>query len=209
MALVDDFQNSLSLDGVNEARPQKLFTDYTDFSLKISRSGSVGFKIHLNNFIVGVIYFTMNDNSSVLSDLLFSHSVDNFRADFFTQARKKFITWIKCNLEVEKIRNLPRFKFRLVSGQSISRSLGNILEDVVILSSKDTWLKKYVDDYIFKLFLRGYAISHLVEPQSQGKGDVCFYLGCDVIVQKSFRDQFDFNLVVHESSLPSGRGWSP
>ena len=40
-------------------------------------------------------------------------------------------------------------------------------------------------------------------------GDLCFYIGCEQIVGKNVRSQFKHNLVVHESDLPHGRGWSP
>jgi len=42
-----------------------------------------------------------------------------------------------------------------------------------------------------------------------GSGDLCFYLSCSQVVPKSIRDRFHHNLVVHESDLPSGKGWSP
>ena len=40
-------------------------------------------------------------------------------------------------------------------------------------------------------------------------GDICFYLGCGQIVPCSVLSRFKHNLVVHESDLPQGKGWSP
>lgn len=40
-------------------------------------------------------------------------------------------------------------------------------------------------------------------------GDLCFYLSCGQIVSGEVLAQFRNNLVVHESDLPSGKGWSP
>ena len=41
------------------------------------------------------------------------------------------------------------------------------------------------------------------------KGDLAFFLGCETIVEKSYLDLNDKNLVIHESDLPLGKGWSP
>ncbi|WP_393011433.1 formyltransferase family protein [Limnothrix redekei] len=38
---------------------------------------------------------------------------------------------------------------------------------------------------------------------------MCFYLSCGQIVSGEVLAQFRNNLVVHESDLPSGKGWSP
>ncbi|USR93177.1 hypothetical protein NEA10_13805 [Phormidium yuhuli AB48] len=40
-------------------------------------------------------------------------------------------------------------------------------------------------------------------------GDLCFYLSCGQLVPASVRQRFQHNLVVHESDLPQGKGWSP
>ena len=45
--------------------------------------------------------------------------------------------------------------------------------------------------------------------EALGSGDVCFYLSCSQIVPISILGNFAHNLVVHESDLPQGKGWSP
>jgi methionyl-tRNA formyltransferase len=40
-------------------------------------------------------------------------------------------------------------------------------------------------------------------------GDVLFLIACQEIVGRSLRDRFRHALVIHESDLPKGRGWSP
>ena len=40
-------------------------------------------------------------------------------------------------------------------------------------------------------------------------GDFCFYLSCGQIVSSEILSRFKNNLVVHESDLPKGKGWSP
>ena len=41
------------------------------------------------------------------------------------------------------------------------------------------------------------------------KGDFCFYLGCSQVAPSKALSLFKHNLVVHESALPKGKGWSP
>jgi len=40
-------------------------------------------------------------------------------------------------------------------------------------------------------------------------GEFCFYLSYGKIVSKDMLSRFKHNLVVHESDLPQGKGWSP
>lgn len=40
-------------------------------------------------------------------------------------------------------------------------------------------------------------------------GDLCFYLSCGQLASPEVLSRFEHNLVVHESELPLGRGWSP
>jgi len=40
-------------------------------------------------------------------------------------------------------------------------------------------------------------------------GDILFLISCSEIIKKEVRDKFRFNLVIHASDLPEGRGWSP
>jgi methionyl-tRNA formyltransferase len=40
-------------------------------------------------------------------------------------------------------------------------------------------------------------------------GDFCFYLSCGQIVPNTILSSYRHNLVVHESDLPKGKGWSP
>jgi methionyl-tRNA formyltransferase len=41
------------------------------------------------------------------------------------------------------------------------------------------------------------------------KGDILFIISCTEIIKKNIRKKFKQTLVIHESDLPKGRGWSP
>ena len=40
-------------------------------------------------------------------------------------------------------------------------------------------------------------------------GDICFLLGCYEIIGKKYLSLYNHNIVIHETDLPQGRGWSP
>lgn len=46
-------------------------------------------------------------------------------------------------------------------------------------------------------------------PERIRKGDMAFFLSCEKIAGASILSRNKHNLVVHESALPKGRGWSP
>jgi len=56
---------------------------------------------------------------------------------------------------------------------------------------------------------QGHRVHWTHEVEALGSGDFCFYLSCSQIVPSSILGNFAHNLVVHESDLPQGKGWSP
>ena len=55
----------------------------------------------------------------------------------------------------------------------------------------------------------GHRISWVHQPEEIPRGDFCFLLGCGKIVGRETLGRNHHNLVVHESPLPKGKGWSP
>ncbi len=63
-------------------------------------------------------------------------------------------------------------------------------------------LQKSLSNYNHKVFL-----VHDVHDITEG--DLAFFLSCETIIKKDIRDKNTLSLVVHSSSLPKGKGWSP
>ena len=61
----------------------------------------------------------------------------------------------------------------------------------------------------YEWFLLGNKILHVHQEKDLRSADFCFYLGYSKIVTNRTLSKFKNNLVVHESNLPQGRGWSP
>ncbi len=85
-----------------------------------------------------------------------------------------------------------------------------IYKNIAVLTSKTSWLVPYAEklvnilsekEYNSKLFLKHENIDE--------KYEIVFILSYFRIIQKEFLEKHKHNLVVHESNLPEGKGWSP
>jgi UDP-4-amino-4,6-dideoxy-N-acetyl-beta-L-altrosamine N-acetyltransferase len=80
---------------------------------------------------------------------------------------------------------------------------------IVILSDEESWINDYIPDLLEEWEAQGHCVRWANDVGQAGGGDLCFCLGLGQIVPRAVRDRFNHVLVVHESDLPKGRGWSP
>jgi UDP-2,4-diacetamido-2,4,6-trideoxy-beta-L-altropyranose hydrolase len=80
---------------------------------------------------------------------------------------------------------------------------------ISICSEKKSWINSFIPFLIYKWTSEGYACFWTHNSDCLVKGDICFYLSYGKIVEKQILKKFKNNLVVHESDLPNGKGWSP
>jgi ribosomal protein S18 acetylase RimI-like enzyme len=80
---------------------------------------------------------------------------------------------------------------------------------IVILCDLDSWLLPYLYDLVEEWRAMGHRCEMSHEASGAVPADFCFCLSFSQIVPSSIRRQFKNTLVVHESELPQGRGWSP
>ncbi|WP_202804380.1 UDP-2,4-diacetamido-2,4,6-trideoxy-beta-L-altropyranose hydrolase [Baaleninema simplex] len=78
-----------------------------------------------------------------------------------------------------------------------------------ILSDNQSWLNDYLCDLVLGWLHDGHRVLWTHEVEELRPGDLCFYLSCGQIVSSEVLARFHNNLVVHESDLPNGKGWSP
>ncbi len=81
---------------------------------------------------------------------------------------------------------------------------------ITVLSDiPDSWILPYADGLVAALIARGHE-ARLVRSTAQVEdGDLMFLIGCGTILTPELLARHRHNLVVHESDLPRGRGWSP
>ena len=80
---------------------------------------------------------------------------------------------------------------------------------ITIATSADSWIHPYVDQLKTSLEAAGHEVRRVTSAAELSEGDLCFLLGCGFLVSSERLALHRHNLVVHESALPEGRGWSP
>jgi methionyl-tRNA formyltransferase len=80
---------------------------------------------------------------------------------------------------------------------------------ISVLVDNDSWILPYAEKLVIKLNRLGRRCRLVRNHKDILNGDVCFMLGCTKIVPNEVLMRNHFNLVVHESDLPMGRGFAP
>ena len=80
---------------------------------------------------------------------------------------------------------------------------------IAIISDEKSWINSYLRNFKFDLFRSGYRLIHVHKAEELIPADMCFYLSFSRVVSTEVLKKFKNNLVVHESDLPHGKGWSP
>ncbi len=80
---------------------------------------------------------------------------------------------------------------------------------ITILSDSSSWINSYLAELIQSLWKRGHAVRWIHNPAQLSAGDVCLLLSCSRLLNAEQLTLHNHNLVVHESELPKGQGWSP
>lgn len=80
---------------------------------------------------------------------------------------------------------------------------------IAILSDRSSWLNEHLQQLRLDWLSIGHRVLWVHRRTDLRPGDFCFYLSCGQIVPQKILSQYRHNLVVHESDLPKGKGWSP
>src|SRR5258706_1208852 len=80
---------------------------------------------------------------------------------------------------------------------------------ITILSDHESWKNAAITTMTQKLRKKGYQVTWLHESEAVQRGGLLFILGFFKIVPTRVLNRNKMNVVVHESALPKGRGWSP
>ena len=80
---------------------------------------------------------------------------------------------------------------------------------ISIVSDFDSWVNVCIEKFIINLRNLGYRYEHVYHHKDLKHHDVVCYLSYSRIVPKNSLLRSKHNLVVHESDLPKGKGWSP
>jgi UDP-2,4-diacetamido-2,4,6-trideoxy-beta-L-altropyranose hydrolase len=170
------------------------------------------FSIEYNGLILGVIkYEYCPTDDSILISYTVTGSTKDMLAKLVMKSAEMVLPLMPIINKVDSSSDDKAcFMFRLSSSCAQYRDqIANLDKKVVLATTKGSWINDHIAGFCLELLLSGHAVRWIHELDKPVFGDICFYLGFDKIVPLAFRERFRFNLVVHESALPQGRGWSP
>ena len=99
-----------------------------------------------------------------------------------------------------------------VDGKGVKRvynTIQNKILSISFITDRDSWINDYMDVYINKLKEKNHRITLLHNMDDVSGGDICILVGCGQYMSDKVRKKNKHNIVIHESALPKGRGWSP
>ena len=95
-------------------------------------------------------------------------------------------------------------------GQALDRLReGQSKFSIAIVSDEASWINDFLPEMVYRWLKDGHRILWTHQLSALKPADFCFYLSFSKIVDIDIRRLFKNNLVVHESDLPQGKGWSP
>jgi len=80
---------------------------------------------------------------------------------------------------------------------------------ITVLVDNDSWIIPYARALVESLKERGLDAAYADSPDKVRAGWINFMLGCTRIVSNAVLQLNKYNLVIHESDLPQGRGFAP
>ena len=86
--------------------------------------------------------------------------------------------------------------------------MSTALKISILVDNLDSWITPFAKE-IQKQLAKKHDTKLYFNSSDIPKGDMLFLLGCISIISQEVLQRNKHNLVVHESDLPKGRGWSP
>ena len=80
---------------------------------------------------------------------------------------------------------------------------------IVILSDENSWINPALMNLVMDWGESGHEVHWTHSATNLPASDFCFCLSFGQLLPSYIRQQFKHTLVVHESDLPAGKGWSP
>ncbi|MHB1126203.1 MAG: UDP-2,4-diacetamido-2,4,6-trideoxy-beta-L-altropyranose hydrolase [Bacillota bacterium] len=109
------------------------------------------------------------------------------------------------------LRQMSEKGMRLVDGLGVERVIRKmgIANRVTLISDAQSWINQYIPILIGELVQGGHTVLWVQEAAAIPKGDFLFCLGYGRVIPPGILSRNRHNLVIHESDLPRGKGWSP
>ncbi|MCF6255898.1 MAG: methionyl-tRNA formyltransferase [Gammaproteobacteria bacterium] len=83
------------------------------------------------------------------------------------------------------------------------------LKITILVDTIDSWIHPWAKALKDQFDAIGHSVSYVGSANEIDNGDIAFLLGCIKLVSDDILHKNKFNLVVHPSDLPKGKGFSP
>jgi len=77
------------------------------------------------------------------------------------------------------------------------------------VDTPDSWMVPHAKELVKLLETCNHSVKFCGKHEDVTEGDIAVFLSCEKIVSKEIRKRNKYNIVVHASDLPAGKGWSP
>ncbi|MCJ8320001.1 MAG: methionyl-tRNA formyltransferase [Colwellia sp.] len=84
-----------------------------------------------------------------------------------------------------------------------------MFKTISVLVDNKSWILPFAERLVEELKNKQYTSKLIRRAEDIPHGDVCFLLGCTKIISNEILQRNTYNMVVHESDLPSGKGFAP
>lgn len=100
---------------------------------------------------------------------------------------------------------------RLVDGQGAARAAAALDRRLRlnVVSDEHSWLNRFLPPLLEGWKAAGHEVTWVHQVSALGMGDCALFLSCGQLAGAAILARNVHNVVVHESDLPRGRGWSP
>ena len=130
----------------------------------------------------------------------------NLNISIFKKAFKQKIH----EMSIKKYQNNELFE--IVNGKGVDKVSSELLKKftkITIVSDNDSWINDFIPEFFETIKIKKYSVNWVHNFNELENGDICFLISCSQIMSKNSMSKNKINLVVHESALPKGKGWSP
>lgn len=79
----------------------------------------------------------------------------------------------------------------------------------ILVDTATSWIQPYARQVADELRSLGHTVHFVGNQADIVDGDCAFFLGCEKLVSAEKMKKNTHNIVIHESALPQGKGWSP
>jgi len=79
----------------------------------------------------------------------------------------------------------------------------------ILTDNEESWFIEYGNKLLEILVSKGHDVEYVFNKSNIRRGDISFLLSCSNIVNTEYLKLNNYNIVVHASDLPQGKGFSP